>query len=54
MVDRRKQIELQAQEIERRERELEATVRKPAEAERFRIETIAEADRTAVVVSADG
>ena len=54
VVDRRKQIELQAQEIERRERELEATVRKPAEAERFRIETIAEADRTAVVVTATG
>ena len=54
VVDRTKQIELQQQEIERRERELEATVRKPAEAERFRVETIAEANRTAFVASATG
>ena len=54
VVDRRKQIELQTQEIERRERELEATVRKPAEAERYRMETIAEAERNAVVASATG
>jgi flotillin len=54
VVDRTKQIELQQQEIERRERELEATVRKPAEAERFRVETIAEANRNAFVASATG
>jgi len=42
VVERAKQIELQQQEIQRRERELEATVRKPAEAERYRLETIAE------------
>ena len=54
VVDRTKQIELQQQEIERRERELEATVRKPAEAERFRVETIAEANRSAFVASATG
>ena len=52
VVERAKQIELQEQEIQRRERELEATVRKPAEAERYRIETIAEGDRNAVVANA--
>ncbi len=52
VVERAKQIELQEQEIRRRERELEATVRKPAEAERYRLETIAEGDRNAVVAQA--
>lgn len=52
VVERAKQIELQEQEIQRRERELEATVRKPAEAERYRIETLAEGDRNAVVANA--
>ena len=52
VVERAKQIELQQQEIQRRERELEATVRKPAEAERYRLETIAEGNRHAVVAEA--
>ncbi len=52
VVERAKQIELQEQEIQRRERELEATIRKPAEAERYRLETIAEGDRNAVVAQA--
>ena len=52
VVERAKQIELQEQEIQRRERELEATVRKPAEAERYRLETIAEGNRNAVVAQA--
>ncbi|MXV80312.1 MAG: flotillin family protein [Chloroflexi bacterium] len=52
VVERAKQIELQQQEIQRRERELEATVRKPAEAERYRLETIAEGNRNAVVAEA--
>ena len=54
VVERAKQIELQEQEIQRRERELEATIRKPAEAERYRLETIAEGDRNAVVATATG
>ncbi len=52
VVERAKQIELQEQEIQRRERELEATVRKPAEAEKYRLETIAEGNRNAVVAQA--
>lgn len=36
VVERIQQIAVQDQEIQRRERELEATVRRPAEAEKFR------------------
>ena len=43
VVERQKAIEVQQQEALRRERELEATVRKPAEAEQYRIKTIADA-----------
>ncbi|MCB2156980.1 flotillin family protein [bacterium] len=43
LVERNRQIDVQEKEIIRRERELDATIRKPAEAERFRIETLAEA-----------
>ncbi|MCA9553961.1 MAG: hypothetical protein KC933_28245 [Myxococcales bacterium] len=44
-VERQLQIEVEDLEIARIERELVHTVRKPAEAERFRIEAIAEAKR---------
>jgi flotillin len=43
IVSKEKQIEVQQQESLRREQELDATVRKPAEAERFKIQTLAEA-----------
>jgi len=43
VVERNGLIEVQKKEIERRERELEATVRKPADAEAYKIETLAEA-----------
>ncbi len=45
VIEREKSIEVQKQESLRREQELEATVRRPAEAERFRVETIASAAR---------
>lgn len=45
VVERTQQITLQEQEITRREKELEAQVWKPAEAERYRIEKIAEAEK---------
>lgn len=45
LVERSRKIELQEQEISRRQKELEATVLKPAEAERYRIERIAEAEK---------
>ena len=45
VVERRKQILLQEQEILRKEMELEAQVKKPAEAEKYRLERLAEAYR---------
>ncbi|KAI4883320.1 hypothetical protein NFI96_024834, partial [Prochilodus magdalenae] len=45
VVERTQQITLQEQEISRREKELEAKVKKPAEAEKYRLEKLAEAER---------
>lgn len=44
VVERSQQIQVQEQEIARREKELQATVKQPAEAERYRLETIASAN----------
>jgi flotillin len=44
-VERKKQIEVEAQEVLRKERELNATVRLPAEAESYRVQMIAEGKR---------
>lgn len=54
IVDKVKRIELQEKEIQRRERELEATVRKPAEAKQFEIETLAKARRFQLLTEAEG
>ncbi len=54
VVEKRKQIEVQQQEVARRERELEATVRKPAEAEQFRQRTLAEARKYTLETEAEG
>jgi flotillin len=54
VVDRQKQIEVQLQEVKRREQELEATVRKSAEAERYRLETLANAERARKIAEAEG
>lgn len=54
VVEKRKQIEVQEQEVARREKELEATVRKPAEAEQYRIQTIADATKYQAITSASG
>ncbi|MFC1959081.1 flotillin family protein [Chloroflexota bacterium] len=45
IISKKKQIDLQEQEALRKERELEATVRRPVEAEKYRMETIANAER---------
>jgi flotillin len=45
VIEKQKQIEVQQQEALRKEQELEATVRKPAEAEQYRIETLANAEK---------
>merc|ERR550519_3016803 len=49
VVDRRKQIEVQEKEILRKERELVANVKRPAEAESFKVETLAQGRRTETV-----
>lgn len=45
VVERAQHITLQEQEIIRKEKELEAKVKKPAEAEKYRLERLAEAQR---------
>ncbi len=45
LVEKSRRIEIEEKEIERRERELDASVRKPAEAERYKIEMLADAEK---------
>ena len=45
VIERRKQIEIEEQEIIRKSKELEATVKRPAEALKFKTETLAEGER---------
>lgn len=52
VVERRKQIEIEEQEIRRKEKELMSTVKLPAEAEAYKVQTIAEGKRTQTVESA--
>src|SRR5471032_1498926 len=54
IVEKQKQIELQQQEIKRRQRELEANVQKPADAERYKVETLASARRFQLETEANG
>ncbi|MBM3932883.1 MAG: flotillin family protein [SAR202 cluster bacterium] len=53
VVERQKQIQIQDQEILRRQRELDATVRRPAEAERDKLMIVAEGNKRRVEISAD-
>jgi len=53
-VEREAQVKVQEAEIERRQRELVATVLKPAEVERQRIETLAIAERQRSITEAEG
>ncbi|XP_065830512.1 flotillin-2-like [Oscarella lobularis] len=52
VVERRKQIDIEDQEIARKEKELVATVRRPAEAESFKMELIAQGKRSQTVAAA--
>merc|ERR1719348_135604 len=52
VVERRKQIEIEEQEIKRKEKELIATVKLPAEAEAYKVQTVAEGTRTKTVEAA--
>lgn len=52
VIERTQEIAVQQQEIVRRERELEATVRRPAEAEKYRLEKLAQANSKRVMLEA--
>lgn len=54
VVERTQEILVQDQEMQRRERELEATIRRPAEAEKYRLEKLAEANKNRVIMEAEG
>src|SRR5271170_4644336 len=54
IIEKQKQIELQQQEISRKSRELEATVQKPADAERYKVETLANARKFQLETEAAG
>jgi len=54
IIEKQKNIELQQQEILRKQRELEATVQRPADAERYRVETLANARKFQLETEAAG
>ena len=54
IIEKQKQIELQQQEILRRQKELEANVQKPADAERYKVETLANATKFQLETEAAG
>nr|CAH8833849.1 unnamed protein product [Trichobilharzia regenti] len=53
VLEKTQQIQVEELEIVRQERHLDATIRKPAEAERFRLERLAEADRLRLIAEAE-
>jgi len=53
VVERAQQINVQTQEILRKEKELEATVKRPAEAQKYKEEKIAEANKLKIVLEAE-
>ncbi|CAL4164413.1 unnamed protein product, partial [Meganyctiphanes norvegica] len=53
VVERAQEINIQEQEIQRRENELEATVKQPADAEKFKLEKLAEAAKNRLVLEAE-
>ncbi|XP_066149083.1 flotillin-2 isoform X2 [Euwallacea fornicatus] len=52
VVERKKQIEIETQEVLRKEKELDATVRLPADAENYRIQMLAEGKGTQTIQKA--
>ncbi|MCC6739381.1 MAG: flotillin family protein [Planctomycetia bacterium] len=54
VVEKERQIDLQEKEIARKEKELEATVRKPADAEQYRIRTVADGTQYKLMTEAKG
>jgi flotillin len=54
IIEKQKQIELQQQEILRKQRQLEADVQKPADAERYKVEALANAKKFQLETEAAG
>jgi flotillin len=54
VVEKEQSISVQEKEIVRKERELEAGIEKPAEAEKYRVQTIAEAEQFRLTAEAKG
>ena len=54
VINKQKSIEVQEQEVLRREKELDATIKKPAAAEQFRISTLADARKYQLETEAVG
>ena len=53
VIERVQEIELQQQEIQRKEKELDSKINKPAEAEKYRLETIALAQKQRQILEAE-
>ncbi|XP_014282104.1 flotillin-1 [Halyomorpha halys] len=53
VVERKQEIAVQEQEMQRKEKELIATIRRPAEAEKYRLEKLAEANRIRLIMEAE-
>ena len=54
VIERRKLVEVEEQEVQRKERDLVASVKLPAEAEAFRVQCVAEGKRTQTLEEARG
>ena len=54
VIEKQKMIEVQEKEIVRKQKELEATVSRPADAERYRVETLANAKRVRKAATLQG
>ena len=53
IVERMKQIEIQEEEIQRRKKELDARIKAPADAEKYKSEILASANRAKAVLEAE-
>ncbi|XP_045108964.1 flotillin-1-like isoform X5 [Portunus trituberculatus] len=53
VVERAQEILIQEQEIQRRQKELEATIKQPADSEKFKLEKLAEAARNRALLEAE-
>ena len=53
MIERMQEIKIQEEEMLRKEKELSATVKQPAEAEKYRLERLAEANKNRVILEGE-